>query len=180
VDSDQQNVARAARGDEGAFLVLWSTYRDTVYRFACWMLEDAAAAEDVVQECFVALIEHPARFDPARGSLRAFLLGVARNQCRNRWRESAGEVELEETDMSYDPQTLDALASQEASAILNTAVGNLPPLQREALFLFEYEGLDLEEAAGIARVNVGAFKARLHRGRERLKRELAWLVQEGS
>jgi RNA polymerase sigma-70 factor (ECF subfamily) len=179
VDPEQQQVARAASGDEVAFQVVWSSHRDTVYRFACWVLQDAAAAEDVVQECFMALLEHPARFDPARASLRAFLLGIARNQCRNRWRRLRSEVELEEKSMGYDPRTLDCLALDEANAILNAAVGNLPPLQREALFLFEYEGLGLEDAASIARVGVGTFKARLHRGRERLKRELAWLVKEG-
>jgi RNA polymerase sigma-70 factor (ECF subfamily) len=74
---------------------------------------------------------------------------------------------------------LDRLASDEANAILNAAVANLPALQREALFLLEFEGLDLDEAAGIARVSAGTLKARLHRGRERLKRELAWLTKEG-
>jgi RNA polymerase sigma-70 factor (ECF subfamily) len=180
VEFDRQTVASAAGGDEGAFLLLWSAYRDAVHRFACWMLQDTAAADDVVQECFMALLEHPARFDPARASLRTFLMGIARNQCRIRWRKSAGEIELEETDTAYDPRTLDGLAAEEANAILNAAVGNLPPLQREALFLFEYEGLDLDAAARIARVGVGTFKARLHRGRQRLKRELAWMVQEES
>jgi RNA polymerase sigma factor (sigma-70 family) len=127
----------------------------------------------------MALLEHPARFDSARASLRTFLLGIARNKCRSRWRKLAPEVALEDETIGYDPQTVNCLASDEANAILNAAVGNLPPLQREALFLFEYEGLGLEEAASVARVGVGTFKARLHRARERLKRELAWLAKEG-
>jgi DNA-directed RNA polymerase specialized sigma24 family protein len=61
----------------------------------------------------------------------------------------------------------------------SSAVAGLPPLQREAIFLAEYEDLGLEEAAKVAGVAVGAFKARLYRGRERLKRELAWLTKEG-
>jgi RNA polymerase sigma-70 factor (ECF subfamily) len=142
------------------------------------MLQDAAAAEDVVQDCFMALLEHPARFDPSRASLRAFLLGIARNQCRNRWRRLASEVELKEETMGYDPQTLDAMASNEANAILDAAVRRLPPLQREALFLFEYEGLNLEQASGVARVGVGTFKARLYRAREGVKRQLALLAKE--
>jgi RNA polymerase sigma-70 factor (ECF subfamily) len=70
------------------------------------------------------------------------------------------------------------MASDEANSILNTAVSNLPSLQREALFLFEFEGLSLEDSARVARVDVGTLKARLHRGRERLKRELAWMAKE--
>lgn len=127
----------------------------------------------------MALLEHPSRFDPKRASLRTFLLGIARNNCRNRWRKLSPEVALEDKTLGHDPETLARLASDETNAILNAAVSNLPALQREALFLFEYEGLDLEEAASIARVGTGTFKARLHRGRERLKRELAWLAKEG-
>jgi RNA polymerase sigma-70 factor (ECF subfamily) len=179
VDPEQEHVARAARGDEDAFQILWRGHRDVVYSFACWILQDSAAAEDVVQECFVALLEHPGRFDAARASLRTFLLAIARNNCRNRWRKLAVEVSLEDRNPGYDPQTLDGLAAGETTAILNAAVSNLPPLQREALFLVEYEGLGLEEAADVAGVGVGTLKARLHRGRERLKRELAWLVKEG-
>ena len=179
MDPEQEHVARAARGDEGAFQILWSRHRDAVYRFACWVLQNSAAAEDVVQECFLALLKHPSRFDPKRASLRTFLLAIARNQCRSRWRKLRSEVALKDEGISHDPEMLGRLASDEANAILNAAVANLPVLQREALFLFEFEGLDLDEAARIARVSVGTFKARLYRGRERLKRELAWLAKEG-
>ena len=150
-----------------------------MYRFACWVLQNSAAAEDVVQECFLALLEHPSRFDPKRASLRTLLLGIARNQCHNRWRKLRSEVALEDDGISHDIHALDRLASDEANAILNAAVASLHALQREALFLLEFEGLDLEEAASIARVSAGTLKARLHSGRERLKRELAWLAKEG-
>jgi RNA polymerase sigma-70 factor (ECF subfamily) len=175
VDPERQQVVEAARGDEKSFQILWSAHRDAVYRFACWMLEDRVAAEDVVQDCFIALLEHPGRFDPERASLRAFLLGIARNLCRNRWRRIASEVDFEDNDdiAFEEPGALDGLVSEEENAILNAALGALPPLQREALFLFEYEGLSLEEAAAVAQVNVGTLKSRLYRGRERLKRELA-------
>lgn len=176
---EQQQVARAARGDEDAFQALWSAHRDAVYRFACWMLQDTVAAEDTVQECFLALIEHPARFDPSRACLRTFLLAIARNKCRSRWRELAPEVPLRHQELCQNPETLELLAADEAIAVLNTAVANLPALLREALFLFEYEGFTLEQAADVAGVSVETLKGRLHRGRERLKRELAWLAKEG-
>ena len=172
-------MERAARGDEDAFRALWSSHRDAVYRFACWVLQNGASAEDVVQDCFIALIEHPSRYDPDQGSLRTYLLGIARNQCRGRWRELSPEVSLEGDALDHAPGTLERMESDEAGEILNSAVRTLPPLQREALFLFEYEGLSLEEAAKMANVNMGTLKARLQRGRERLKRELAWMAKEG-
>jgi hypothetical protein len=56
------------------------------------------------------------------------------------------------------------------------AVLALPPFQREALILFEYEELSLEEIAAIAGIEAGAVKARLHRARETLRRRLAPLM----
>ena len=81
-------------------------------------------------------------------------------------------------DLSDDPLVpereapLRRLLSEELSAIVKEAVQNLPPLQREALILFEYEGLSLNEIAGVVGSDVGAVKARLHRGREKLRNAL--------
>ena len=52
------------------------------------------------------------------------------------------------------------------------AVSSLPPLQREALVLFEYEGMTLNEISRMIGTDVGAVKARFHRARERLRRSL--------
>lgn len=60
----------------------------------------------------------------------------------------------------------------ELSLKVQEAVSNLPPLQRETLVLFEYEGLALSEIAGLVGTDVGAVKARLHRARERLRNTL--------
>lgn len=53
------------------------------------------------------------------------------------------------------------------------AIADLPPLQREALVLFEYEGLPMNEIASVVGSDVGAVKSRLHRARERLRSSLA-------
>jgi RNA polymerase sigma-70 factor (ECF subfamily) len=174
VHSERDQLARAARGDTAAFQSIWTTHRDAVYRFAFWVLQDVASAEDVTQECFLALLDHPARFDPARGSLRTFLLAIARNHCRRR-------VPAEEPMDGVEPLSPAApdLATAELHDLLNAAVADLPPLQREALYLFEYEDLTLEESAALAGTDVGTFKSRLHRARQRLKRELAWLARQG-
>jgi RNA polymerase sigma-70 factor (ECF subfamily) len=56
---------------------------------------------------------------------------------------------------------------------VRVAVSELPPLQREAIVLFEYEGLSLAEVASVCETDVGTVKARLHRARGRLRRTLA-------
>jgi RNA polymerase sigma-70 factor, ECF subfamily len=181
VASEQELVELAARGDVRAFQEIWNAHRAAVHRFACWMLNDPASAEDVTQECFLALLEHPGRFNPSRASLRTLLLAIARNQCSLRRRRLQRETCLEDNAAGLpaaEPATAQ-VAFAEAAAILNAAMANLPPLQREALFLFEYEELSLEEAAAVAGTDIGTLKSRLYRGRQRLKRELSWLAQEG-
>lgn len=145
------------------------------------MSGDVSVAEDIAQECFLTLLEQPARFQPTRGSLRTFLLAITRNQCRLQSRGLWREVPLEEAEelSFHEPESLDRLTIAESMAIVNAALANLPPLQREAIFLFEYEELTLNEAAAVANTDTGTFKSRLHRGRQRLRRELEWIFKKG-
>ena len=62
-----------------------------------------------------------------------------------------------------------SLLDDELSVKVQEAVSSLPPLQREALVLFEYEGLALNEIASMVGTDVGAVKSRLHRASERLR-----------
>ena len=64
---------------DAEFQAAFDQHKDAVYRFAWRMSGSPAAAEDITQDVFVGLLRHPDRFDPARGTLRAFLLGIARN-----------------------------------------------------------------------------------------------------
>lgn len=171
MECEAEAVQLAARGDAPAFRSIWDAHRAAVYRFACWMLADRAAAEDATQETFLALIERPERFDSTRASLRTFLLAIARNQCRLRRRALLREAAMEEAEVA-GPEAAAAFESTEAAARLNAAIAALPPLQREAIFLFEYEGLSLEESAAVAGTDVGTLKSRLHRARQRLRRQL--------
>ena len=149
-------------------------HKDAVYRFAWRMTNSWGAAEDIVQETFLALLRHPVRFDHARGKLRSFLLGVARNVALKRWREEHRWDALDDDQFAADP--VDP-ARGETAEIVGAAVASLPPLQREALVLAEYEGLSLEEIARTVEAEVGTVKARLYRARENLRRMLAPLKQ---
>ncbi len=73
---------------------------------------------------------------------------------------------------SQREQPLSKLLDKELSQKVKDAVLDLPPLQLEALVLFEYEGLALSEIAGVTGTDVGAVKARLYRARQRLKSKL--------
>lgn len=149
-------------------------HKDVLYRFARRMTGSAATAEDIVQESFLALWRSPAAYDSSRGSLRSFLIGVARNLALARLRRDRPHEELHEDASVVGP--LDA-AGLERAELVARAVASLPALQREALILAEYEDLPLEEIGRITGAGIAAVKSRLHRARENLRRMLAPLLE---
>ena len=175
--TDERLLASAGRGDEAAFLALYERHRDAVFRFAYRMLGSAALAEDVAHDCFLSLLKRPEGFDPNRASLRTFLLGAARNQALKHFRSQRGATGLD--DLTEEPQAperqepLSRLLDDELSLEVQKAIDNLPPLQREALILFEYEELALSEIGAVVGADVGTVKARLHRARQGLRKQLA-------
>ena len=154
---------------EQEFRQAFHDHKDAVYGFALRMSGSVLVAEDVAQDCFVELLRRPDRFDPDRGPMRQFLLGVARNLVFRQWRQARRVDPLEE---DVREETPDPMAGPIAQLIA-LAVQALPPLQREALLLFEYEGFTLEEIGKLVDADVGTVKSRLHRARERLRHTLA-------
>ena len=159
---------------ESDFRSAFEQHKNAVYRFAWRMCGSPTAAEDIAQEAFLTLLRQPQRFDPERGSLRTFLLAVARNLALKRWREEHRWDELD--DQAVAP-ILEIENKQTADAV-GAAVAALPHLQREVLILFEYEELSLEEIARAVDAEVGTVKSRLHRARENLRQSLAPLRQK--
>jgi RNA polymerase sigma-70 factor (ECF subfamily) len=181
--ADESLLAHARRGEEPALLALYERHHAAMFRFACRLLDSASAAEDVVHDCFLDLVRAPpnptaADFDPARGSLRNYLLGMVRHRALKTFRRAARECELDEGANESRPapardEPLDRLLEDELSEVVRRAVAELPPLQREALILFEYEELSLAEVAEVVGADAGTVKARLFRARRSLRIALA-------
>jgi RNA polymerase sigma-70 factor (ECF subfamily) len=154
---------------DAEFQDAFEQHKDVVYRFA-WRMSGPAAAEDITQDVFVSLLRQPDRFDPARGTLRAFLLGIARNLALKRWRSEHRFEPLDDEAMAAEVIDFDRL---DVGEMVGQAVRTLGPLQREVVILAEYEGLTLAEIARAVDADVGTVKSRLHRARENLRRMLA-------
>ena len=173
--SDELLLTRAGNGEQAAFLELYERHRQPVFRFAYRLLGSVELAEDITHDCFVSLIRKPENFRADRGSLRTYLFAAARNLALKHFRGSGREASLDSLEDETDyatAQPLGRLLSEELSTQVREAVLALPPLQREALVLFEYEGLSLNEIAEVTQSEVGAVKGRLFRARERLKTAL--------
>jgi RNA polymerase sigma-70 factor, ECF subfamily len=158
---------------ETEFQRVFNEHKDAVYRFTWRMTGSAAAAEDIAQDVFVSLLRQPYRFDPVRGSMRAFLLGMARNLALKRWRDERRWDELGDEEFVTQPMNVEHIERSEIAETVGNAVRSLPPLQREVLILAEYEDLSLEEIARAVDSEIGTVKSRLHRARENLRRILS-------
>jgi len=154
-----------------AFQSLYERYRDPIFRFAYRMLASAEAAEDVTHDCFLSLIKDPGRFDAAKASLRTYLFAAARYQAARRYQSFNRESPLEDFELrspeNHEPSQ--RLLDDELAAEVRRAIANLPPLQREALVLFEYEDLSLAEIGAIVGADSNTVKARLFRARDKLR-----------
>lgn len=172
--TDEQLLGKAIGGDGSAFQVLYQRHREPVFRFAYRLLLSAELAEDVAHDCFLGLIEQPQLFDPARGELRTYLYGAARNLANKHFRRSTRNVSdaelIQAPAKSAGP--LQGLIKDERARAVQAAIAELPPLQREALILFEYEELSMEQIAAVVDADLSAVKSRLHRARQNLKRSL--------
>lgn len=145
-------------------------YHRAVFSFVRRPTHRTDAAEDITQECFLTYVRAPGRFDASKGSLRTYLFAIARNLALKRFRDLGAECQ-----MDGDAWTIagDPRAGIEASAAVERAVAALPMLEKEALILFQYEGLTLVEISQVVGAEVGTVKGRLHRARERLRKALA-------
>lgn len=160
---------------DAEFREAYGRHKDVLYRFATRMTGSGAVAEDLVHDCFVALLNNPEAYDKQRGSLRSFLIGVTRNLALKRLRSERPWDELD-NDLVSEPCDTDG---KERAEIVAGSVAALPPLQREVLILAEYEELSLDEISRIVGAELAAVKSRLHRARENLRRMLAPLVEKG-
>jgi RNA polymerase sigma-70 factor (ECF subfamily) len=170
-DSDQLLLERLLAGDEGAFTALYRLRQGAIYRFALQMTGSVVIAEDVTQETFLALMTQGARYDAGRGTLAAFLYGIARNQVLKRLtRGRSDEALLDDVDGGFD--LLEDLTRRETIEQVRRAVLSLPPQYREVVVLCDLQEASYEVAAAALDCPVGTVRSRLNRGRAMLTKKL--------
>jgi RNA polymerase sigma-70 factor (ECF subfamily) len=172
-DSDDELIAAVAAGDREAFGALYRKRRPDVYRFALHMTGVPAAAEDVAQDVFLAVIREAGRYTPGRSGVVAWLLGIARNHALRRITERRHEplpADGFEPRVVADPA--DAVARAQAIETLRAALAELPVAYREAVVLCDLQELSYQEAADASGCAIGTIRSRLHRGRALLSDRL--------
>lgn len=169
-------LERARTGDEGAFSQLFARHQRPIYHYAARMC-GSDVADDVVQETFLAVLRQSGRFDPARGTVAAYLFGIARHVVIKRLASKYGPRAFEAPDenaaVSPDDTPLEAMTRAEIVEAVRAAVQTLPPVYREAVVLCELQDMNYAAAAAIMQCPVGTVRSRLHRARALLTSRLA-------
>jgi len=178
--SDLDLLRLMMAGGEEAFAELYRRRQGGVYRFALQMSGSPEVAEDVTQEVFIVLIRTAERYDPDRGSLAAYLYGIARNYVLRKIEQDRPFIPLMEPAdegvthpaMISDDDPLVELTRSESIQSLRDAILALPAHYREVILLCELHEMSYLEAADVVGCAVGTVRSRLHRGRALLIEKL--------
>jgi RNA polymerase sigma factor (sigma-70 family) len=160
------------------FETLVLPHLDAAYNLARWLLRDAPAAEDAVQEASMRAFRY---IESLRGDdARAWLLGIVRNTCftvLERQRNAPDQVEFDDAEFEAalgpaergvsDPAAL--LEQRNQRTLVNAAIRALSPALREVIVLREFEDLEYGQIAKIIAVPVGTVMSRLSRAREKMR-----------
>jgi RNA polymerase sigma-70 factor (ECF subfamily) len=142
-----------------------------VFRFIQKSLKDKEATDDIVQDCYLKLWQHRDRVHPQK--VKAWLFAVAHRAMIDHLNAAARRVTLDEHVTAppvYQNNTFDA------RAILERALGELPPLQRSVLLLRDLEGYDYREIGEILELNESQVKVYLFRARQKVKNSIKELT----
>ena len=178
--SDLDLLRLMMAGGEEAFTELYRRRQGGVYRFALQMSGSPAVAEDVTQEVFIVLMRNGERYDPDRGSLAAYLYGIARNYVLRKLEQERMLVPLVDAsdEATIHPSLiaqgdpLDDLTRGEMIQSLRDSILALPAHYREIVVLCELHELSYIEAASVVGCAVGTVRSRLHRARALLVEKL--------
>jgi RNA polymerase sigma-70 factor (ECF subfamily) len=150
-----------AEGDGEAFDAFYRECAPRIRSFLRHYLAHQQAAEDVMQDTFTEIWRRPRGYDSRRGSLRAYVFGIARKQAAEWWRRQRPEQEAE----SGEP----GVCATEACSLVADAFSHLTAEQRLLLWLREVEGHSYNELASILEIPVGTVRSRLFCAREALR-----------
>lgn len=157
-------IARIRAGDETAMADLYDGYSGIVYGVALRVLNDAAAAEDVLQEVFLQLWRNPQSFDAGRGRLAPWLAVIARNRAIDLLRKRPFAEDIDELPVAANTNLEDDSARRLAVEKVRGVLAGLPREQSKALEMAFFEGMTHTEIAAKTGDPLGTVKTRIRTG----------------
>jgi RNA polymerase sigma-70 factor (ECF subfamily) len=181
--SDEELMAQLATGQQEALGPLYSRYAPLIFNLVAQSL-DRAAAEEIVQDVFLAVWRRAETFDPERGAFRPWLLQIAHHRIVNELRRRSRQPQLEPDPEGLrlvnlpdrEPEPAEEAWRAQRSEALQSAFEALTPAQRQALGLAFFEDLTHQQVAATLNLPLGTAKTRIRAGLQVLRGKLAPVV----
>ena len=172
--ADERLAAAWVTGDETAVRQAWELYGTLVFTYCSRSLADRGAAADAVQETFVSAWRSRHRFDPTKGTLPGWLLGIARYRVMDAYRSASRTPAVGMSDdvvdrPDPDRPAPDALADR---LLVARALDTLGPRARQVVSLAFYSELTQTEIAATLDLPLGTVKSDMRRALQRLRTHL--------
>lgn len=178
--TDEYLIAAITAGDHDAITVLFNRYARLVFRVAERILRDSGEAEEILQTVFLDVFQSAGKFDPARGSVRIWLLQYAyhRSIRRKQQLESRHFYDAEQIDsviskiVQQSPRRTLNLSPEEASRLVNESLALIDERQRRTIEMTYFEGFTADEIAERTGESLIAVRHNLYRGLAKLREHL--------
>jgi RNA polymerase sigma-70 factor, ECF subfamily len=189
---DSAVVALAAGGDERALGELYDRLGGMAFSLACAIVGEPADAEEVVADTFAQIWRSAAGFDPARGSVAAWVATITRTRALDlvRSRKRRARVLEEAAVVTDEGETLVLAPTIEAadrgaelsetSVIVRRSLSELSPPQRRVIELAYFGGLSQSEIAAQLSEPLGTVKTRMRAALEKLRQSLRPVLEAGA
>jgi len=175
--SDAALVVAIGRWREDALAEVYKRHAGAAYALARRLLNDKELGEEILQEVFLRLWNNPERFDPERGSLRAYLLAQTHGRSVDLLRSETSRRRREERDARESPSFGDDIEREvidlTVSEKVKEVVAALPADERKAIELAYFGGHTYRQVAVMLEAPEGTVKSRIRSGLRRLRNDLA-------
>jgi RNA polymerase sigma-70 factor (ECF subfamily) len=176
--ADEELMQLAGEDDSAAFEILYERHTDAAYALALRMCGREAAAEDVAQEAFLSMWRSAASYDPLRGSVRTWVLGIVHHRSIDALRRGVLQDRVRVSDEGIEEQleaaecTEQEVGRRDEAREVRAVLEGLPPEQSRVIELAYYGGLTHSEIAVMLDTPVGTIKGRMRLGLQKMRSQL--------
>ncbi len=176
--ADEELMQLVGEDDSAAFAIVYERHTEAACALAFRMCGRRAIAEDVVQEAFLSLWRGAASYDPLRGSVRTWVLGIVHHRAIDALRRGVVQDRGRVSDEGIDEQleaaerTDQEVGRRDEAREVRAALEDLPPEQSRVIELAYYGGLTHSEIAAMLDTPVGTIKGRMRLGLQKMRTQL--------
>ncbi len=154
-------VVRAQAGEREALAQLWDAITPKLYGYLCHILQERTLADDMVQQTWLKAMGALPRFQSRGVRFSAWLFAIARNECRQHWRENKHEIPLDPELPLASPSSLHAIV--EEKLLVENALRALSVEDQDILRLRYLGDLSFQDIAAVLQISSVAARVRVHR-----------------